>query len=67
MSLDLLVTEREVYSVLDWIGDLGGLFDGLKLICVGILSIFNYNLYSAYMVSQLFKEKKSTNPTPDND
>ena len=51
MSLDLLVTEREVYSVLDYIGDLGGLFDGLKLFFIGLISCFNYNLYSSYMVA----------------
>ena len=55
MNLDLVVTERYVYSVLDYIGDLGGLYDGLKLLFIGLISIFNYNLYSSYMVTHLFK------------
>ena len=55
MNLDLLVTERYVYSVLDFIGDLGGLYDGLKLVFIGLIGFFNYNLYSAYMVTHLFK------------
>ena len=55
MNLDLVVTERYVYSVLDYIGDLGGLFDGLKLFFIGLISILNYNLYSSYMVTHLFK------------
>ena len=29
MSLDLLTWMRETYSLLDWFGDLGGLFDAL--------------------------------------
>ena len=24
--------ERQTYSILDWLGDVGGLFDGLKII-----------------------------------
>lgn len=27
------VVERQTYSLLDWLGDLGGLFDALKIIC----------------------------------
>ena len=55
IDLDLVVTERYVYSVLDYIGDLGGLFDGLKLLFIGLIGVFNYNLYSSYMVTHLFK------------
>ena len=29
MSLDLLTWMRQTYSLLDWLGDLGGLFDAL--------------------------------------
>ena len=64
MNLNMLETEREVYSGLDWIGDMGGLLDGLNAICVLFLGLVNYNLYSSYMVSQLFqsqtKEPKDT-------
>ena len=63
MNLDLLATDRELYSILDWIGDLGGLYDGLKLFFVALISFFNYNLYSSYMVAQLFmtQRESSTN------
>ena len=29
VSLDSLVTERESYSLLEWLGDIGGLLDAL--------------------------------------
>ena len=32
MSPDLVHTERETYNFLDWMGDVGGLFDGLRYI-----------------------------------
>ena len=45
--------------MLDWIGDLGGLFDGLKLFTLGLIAFFNYKLYDSYMVSQLFMTQRS--------
>ena len=53
-NLNLIRTEREVYSLFDWVGDLGGLHDGMRLVFVGMLSLVNYNWYSGYMVTQLF-------------
>ena len=29
---DLHVIERQTYSLLDWIGDVGGLLDGLRIV-----------------------------------
>ena len=33
MSLDRLRWNRSTYSLLDWMGDLGGLFDALMTLC----------------------------------
>ena len=55
MNLDLLLTERSVYSMLDWIGDIGGLFDGLRLFFFAILSIWNYKFYESYFISYLYR------------
>ena len=55
MDLDLQVTERTVYSYLDWIGDIGGLLDGLKIFFLGLTGFLNFNFYNSYMVSQLFR------------
>ena len=38
-SLDMLGVERSVYNVLDWLGDVGGLFDALLVIGGFILFI----------------------------
>jgi len=32
VSLDSQITERVTYSLLDWLGDVGGLFDALRYI-----------------------------------
>lgn len=45
MSLDLLATERTVYGFLDWIGNIGGLFDGLMLFFGLLVSLWNYKFY----------------------
>ena len=44
-----------MYSGLDWIGDMGGLLDGLYAICIVILGVVNFRLYETYMVSQLYQ------------
>ena len=52
VSLDSLVTERETYGVLEWMGDLGGLFDALRYLGVFIVSpIASYRLKSELLTS----------------
>ena len=53
--MDLTTVGREVYTGLDWIGDLGGLFDGLKLMFSSALAILTYKNYDIYMVAKLFQ------------
>ena len=55
MNLDLEVTEREVYSLLDWIRSLGGFQRGLRTIFSLFLMVVTYKNYETYMVSQLYK------------
>ena len=38
MSLNLAHWQRETYSILDWLGDLGGLYDALFIICRFLLT-----------------------------
>lgn len=59
MNLDETHIEREVPSTFDLIGDMGGFYDGMQFIVAAFLAIFNYNWYSAYMVSQLFSIEDS--------
>ena len=51
MNLNQYEIERKVYSGLDWIGDMGGLLDGLYAICILILGVVNFRLYETYMIS----------------
>ena len=55
MSTNLATVDREVYTGLDWVGDLGGLFDGLKLMFSSVLAILTYKNYDTYMVAKLFQ------------
>jgi len=57
MNRNLILYEREVYTRLDWFGNLGGLWEGLKHIFGLIIGFFNYNYYNNYMVAKLFTYK----------
>ena len=57
MSLDLRTYDREVYNFLDWLGDVGGLNDGLRGIFMLFLSVLTYKRYDSYMVSQLYQQE----------
>ena len=59
MNRNLMLYEREVYTSLDWFGNLGGLSEGLKLIFGLIIGFFNYNFYNNYMVAKLFTYKNA--------
>ena len=52
---------REVYHVLDWIGDMGGLFDGLKgivEIVMGLVSLLGYKPVHAFLVNSVYSPIK---------
>ena len=67
MSLDKLVVNRESYSLLDWLGDLGGLFDALRIIClVLIYPVSTFSLQSTLM-SKLFRQRPSDHSLKKND
>ena len=55
INLDLKVTERTVYSFLDWIGDIGGLYDGIRLFFLGLILSLKYNKLEAYLVEHLYR------------
>ena len=60
---------RAIYGILDFLGDVGGLFDALKLIAAGIISLFTSGSLPNYLVSKLFffKPKSDTyEPNGDN-
>ena len=55
MSLDLKIIERSTYSILEWLGDVGGLFDMLNLIggvLIGPLAAFSLKME---LLTQVFR------------
>ena len=51
-----IIYERQVYNLLDLVGDIGGLNDGLEVICgfiLTILSLLGYRPVESFLVSQL--------------
>ena len=64
-DLDYHRVDREVYSILDWLGDIGGLYEAMSLICAGILYLFNFMSYDNYLVSELFKKENDDDDGKD--
>ena len=67
MNLDRMRIQRNVFSLLDWLGDVGGLFEIIFVFSSILVSIYNFQTFEIYMVRKLFKKKanigKSTNET----
>ena len=57
LDQDYTVTDRQVYSVLDWLGDIGGLVEALFFIGGTFLVLFNYTQFDVLMVRELFRIK----------
>jgi hypothetical protein len=55
LDSEIKVFKREVYSFLDMIGDIGGLFDGLLIISAFLLSTYNESMFELSLVKNLFK------------
>jgi len=62
---------RSVYSVLDWLGDVGGLFDALTLIARALLSTLTTLIFKLGLFNRLFevdvKPETSTQQARDAD
>ena len=50
-DLNLYRIDRGAYNMLDWLGDLGGLYEALKIILTFIFFVFNYHTFQDYLVS----------------
>ena len=61
MSSDVEIHNRQIYSTLDLLGDIGGLFDALKAIASIFLSIIfalTGNPIEEFLVSLVFKREE---------
>ena len=49
------VIKRQVYTLLDMVGDIGGLHDGLIIIIGLFVTIFNSSMFEGALALSLFK------------
>ena len=56
-DLTLYRVDRDVYSILDWIGDVGGLSEGLVIGLGAVLAFLNFKHFEHFLIEQLFWEK----------
>ena len=54
-SLDIWHFEREVYTLLELISDVGGFSNALFVVLALTIALWNYNMFDNFMVSRLFK------------
>ena len=55
MDLDVMQYERQVYTVLDMLSDVGGLTGILMTVLGTFVATWNHNSFDNFMVSRLFK------------
>ena len=58
MSLDRKRIQRNVFSLLDWIGEVGGLLEALFVFFSVLITIYNYKAFENYMVQNLYSKRK---------
>ena len=57
---ETMMYSREIYNVLDFLGDIGGLFDALKIIGASIIGIFGSGGLKLGLIGRLFFKKPTT-------
>ena len=57
MSLDGRVFIREVYTFLDLLGDIGGLFGALTPLCVFLVSVCQYQSSYQFVMADMFTDR----------
>ena len=61
-DLNLYRIDRDVYSILDWIGDVGGLNEGLTIIFTLVLGLMNHYTFEHYMIEHLYLKQNKDRP-----
>ena len=58
MNKDIIFNTREVYNILDLVGDVGGLLDGVQYLCHIIIffaAILGDNQFNQFLINRIFK------------
>ena len=66
-SPDTIIYSRAIYTLLDLLGDVGGLIDALKLICSMIIAVISNGDFSNYIISKLFYSYEKTHNNRESD
>ena len=56
---DLKVIERQTYSILDWLGEVGGLYEALRIVGSCIASPFAVTALNSKILEKLFRSSSS--------
>ena len=64
-DLNLYRIDRAIYSILDWISDIGGLKDGIILIIKALIPIMNFKTFEHFLIEHLFV-KRDLEPCQEN-
>ena len=48
-----------MFSLLDWIGEVGGLLEALFVLFSVLITFYNYKTFENYMVQNLYSKKNS--------
>jgi len=57
VDYDILITERSIYSALDWLGDVGGLADALLMLIQVMLGLFYSEQFRFHLVQSFFEKQ----------
>ena len=57
MNLDRRRIQRNVFSLLDWLGDVGGLFEIFFVFFSLVMGTYHYKTFEIYMVRKLYQKK----------
>ena len=61
MSPNAELTQRETYSFLEYLGDIGGLVDLLRYFFIFLVYVFNHNRVNAILTNRLYHLNKNKN------
>ena len=65
LSMDQTVIERQTYSLLEWLGDCGGLYDALKIISGAMLAPLSSLALNTKLLTQIFRTTKKNVSAPE--
>ena len=63
LSQETTMIERQTYNLLEWVGDVGGLYDGLRLIFSSIIAPVAAFAMQSELLSLAFKQVDQTEST----